>query len=154
MMGVLSGLIASPCTTAPLSGALVYVAQTGDLLQGFFALYVLSLGMGLPLMIIGTSGGKLLPKAGHWMDIVKTVFGFLLLAVSIIMLGRVWSGVFEDILWSIWSIAFIIYLLQQNKRTSFSWKQSTRSVLLSLLMLASFSYGFQAVMIKLGHKLL
>lgn len=148
LMGVISGLVASPCTTAPLSGALVYVAQTGDLLQGFLALYVLSMGMGLPLLIIGTSGGKLLPRAGAWMDIIKTIFGFLLIAVSIVMLGRIWTGVVSDVLWSLWGVSFTGYLMHQNKLSEFNWKQTVRSVLLTLGLLASFSYGFQAVM---GH---
>ena len=148
LMGVISGLVASPCTTAPLSGALVYVAQTGDLLQGFLALYVLSMGMGLPLLIIGTSGGKLLPRAGAWMDIIKTIFGFLLIAVSIVMLGRIWTGVTSDVLWSLWGVSFTGYLMHQNKLSEFNWKQTARSVLLTLALLASFSYGFQAVM---GH---
>ncbi len=152
LMGVISGLVASPCTTAPLSGALVYVAQTGDLLQGFLALYVLSMGMGLPLLIIGTSGGKLLPRAGAWMNIIKTIFGFLLIAVSIVMLGRIWTGIVSDLLWSIWGICFTGYLMHQNKLSAFSWKQTVRSVLLLLTLLASFSYGFQAVMSYLGYQ--
>ena len=150
LMGVISGLVASPCTTAPLSGALVYVAQTGDLLQGFLALYVLSMGMGVPLLIIGTSGGKLLPRAGAWMNIIKTVFGFLLIAVSIVMLGRIWTGVISDVLWSLWGISFTGYLMHQNKLSTFNWKQTVRSILLMLTLLASFSYGFQSVMRHLG----
>ncbi|AQS38066.1 Thiol:disulfide interchange protein DsbD [Shewanella psychrophila] len=152
MMGVISGLVASPCTTAPLSGALIYVAQTGDLLQGFLALYVLSMGMGLPLLIIGTSGGKLLPRAGSWMDVIKTIFGFLLIAVSIVMIGRIWPGLISDIFWSIWAVTLVGYLMHQNKLTEFNWKQTARSVLLTLMLLASFSYGFQAVMTHLGHQ--
>lgn len=89
MMGVLSGLIASPCTTAPLSAALLYVAQSGDYLIGGVTLYVLSLGMGLPLLLLGTSGGKLLPKAGAWMEQVKTLFGFIMLMVPLILLERI-----------------------------------------------------------------
>lgn len=150
LMGVISGLVASPCTTAPLSGALVYVAQTGDLLQGFLALYVLSMGMGVPLLIIGTSGGKLLPRAGAWMNIIKTVFGFLLIAVSIVMLGRIWTGVISDVLWSLWGISFTGYLMHQNKLSTFNWKQTVRSILLMLTLLASFSYGFQSVMRHFG----
>ncbi|WP_299804505.1 protein-disulfide reductase DsbD [uncultured Shewanella sp.] len=150
VMGIISGLVASPCTTAPLSGALIYVAQTGDLMQGFLALYVLSMGMGVPLLIIGTSGGKILPRAGSWMDVIKTIFGFLLIAVSIVMLGRIWPGFISDLLWSIWGIALVGYLMHQNKLTEFNWKQTTRSVLLMLSLLASFSYGMQAVMAKLG----
>jgi thiol:disulfide interchange protein DsbD len=152
IMGIISGLVASPCTTAPLSGALVYVAQTGDLMQGFLALYVLSMGMGLPLLIIGSSGGKLLPRAGAWMDVIKTVFGFLLIAVSIVMLGRIWTGLVSDLLWSLWGVALAGYLMHQNKQTEFNWKQTVRSVSLLLLLLASFSYGFQAVMNGLGFQ--
>ncbi|QYJ85745.1 protein-disulfide reductase DsbD [Shewanella mesophila] len=152
IMGIISGLVASPCTTAPLSGALVYVAQTGDLVQGFLALYVLSMGMGLPLLIIGSSGGKLLPRAGAWMDIIKTVFGFLLIAVSIVMLGRIWTGLVSDLLWALWGVALAGYLMHQNKQTEFNWKQTVRSVSLLLILLASFSYGFQAVMNSLGFQ--
>ncbi|NKF49161.1 protein-disulfide reductase DsbD [Shewanella sp. WXL01] len=152
MMGVISGLVASPCTTAPLSGALIYVAQSGDLVQGFLALYVLSMGMGVPLLIIGTSGGKILPRAGAWMDIIKTIFGFLLISVSIVMLGRIWPGLVSDILWSAWGIALVGYLMHQNKLTELNWKQTVRSVLLLLSLLASFSYGLQAVMSAMGHQ--
>ncbi|MCL1051093.1 protein-disulfide reductase DsbD [Shewanella abyssi] len=150
LMGVISGLVASPCTTAPLSGALIYVAQTGDLLQGFLALYVLSMGMGIPLLIVGTSGGKFLPRAGSWMDIIKTIFGFLLIAVSIVMLGRIWPGVISDVLWSLWGVVFVGYLMHQNRLTEFNWKQTTRAVLLLLVFLGSVSYGMQAVMNHFG----
>ncbi len=149
-MGVISGLVASPCTTAPLSGALIYVAQSGDLLQGFLALYVLSMGMGVPLLIIGTSGGKLLPRAGAWMDIIKTIFGFLLISVSIVMVGRIWPGVVSDVLWSLWGVGLTGYLIHQNKLSELNWKQTTRGILLTLTLLASFSYGFQAVMSAMG----
>lgn len=89
VMGVISGLICSPCTTAPLSGALLFVAQTGDLLTGGVTLYALALGMGLPLVIISVFGTKLMPKAGSWMNEVKTLFGFVLLAMPIYFVSRV-----------------------------------------------------------------
>ncbi|WP_105265369.1 protein-disulfide reductase DsbD [Pseudoalteromonas sp. T1lg76] len=110
LMGVLSGLIASPCTTAPLSAALLYVAQSGDYMIGAITLYALSLGMGLPLLLLGTSGGKLLPKAGGWMEQVKTLFGFLMLFVPLILLERILP--FEVILLmaGVLSIATAIYL--------------------------------------------
>ncbi|MGP1833638.1 protein-disulfide reductase DsbD [Shewanella frigidimarina] len=152
MMGVISGLVASPCTTAPLSGVLIYVAQSGDLLQGFLALYVLSMGMGLPLLVIGTSGGKILPRAGAWMDIIKTIFGFLLISVSIVMIGRIWPGLVSNLLWSLWAICLVAYLMHQNRLSEFNWKQSTRGVFLLLALMASFSYGFQAIMTGFGHK--
>ncbi|WP_025822340.1 protein-disulfide reductase DsbD [Shewanella marina] len=152
MMGVISGLVASPCTSAPLSGALIYIAQSGNLLMGFLALYILSMGMGLPLLLIGTSGGKLLPRAGSWMNIIKTVFGFLLIAVSIVMISRIWPGAITDILWSVWAICLVGYFMHQNKLTEFNWKQTVRSVALILCLLASFSYGFQAAMSALGFQ--
>ncbi|WP_281546932.1 protein-disulfide reductase DsbD [Pseudoalteromonas sp. PAR1] len=110
MMGVLSGLIASPCTTAPLSAALLYVAQSGDYLVGGLTLYVLSLGMGLPLLLLGTSGGKLLPKAGGWMEQVKTLFGFIMLVVPLILLERI---VDIEIIWlmaGLLALATALYL--------------------------------------------
>ncbi|WP_299003888.1 protein-disulfide reductase DsbD [uncultured Shewanella sp.] len=151
-MGAISGLVASPCTTAPLSGALIYIAQTGDLILGFLALYVLSIGMGLPLLIMGTSGGKLLPKAGQWMNVIKTVFGFLLIAVSIMLIARIWAGTLTDVLWALWGTTLIGYLMHQNKLTRFNWKQTARSVILILSLLAVFSFGFQSVMHQLGFQ--
>jgi thiol:disulfide interchange protein DsbD len=109
-MGALSGLIASPCTTAPLSGALLYVAQSGDLFLGGLTLYILSLGMGLPLLILGASGGKLLPKAGAWMDAVKTVFGFMLLAVPLILLDRIIDFDYTLTAGAVLTIALCAYL--------------------------------------------
>ncbi len=152
VMGAISGLVASPCTSAPLSGVLIYIAQSGDLALGFLALYVLSMGMGVPLLIMGASGGKLLPRAGGWMEIVKTVFGFLLIAVSIMMVGRIWTGVVSDVLWAIWGVALTGYLIHQNKKTDFNWKQTTRSVLLTGALLGSFSYGFMSIMESVGFK--
>ena len=99
LMGALSGLIASPCTTAPLSGVLLFIAQSGDVVSGGLILYALSIGMGIPLMIIGASGGKLLPKAGPWMNSVKLVFGLLLLAVALFMLERLLPMLVAAILW-------------------------------------------------------
>jgi thioredoxin:protein disulfide reductase len=83
IMGFLSALIVGPCVTAPLVGALLYISQTGDALLGGVALFALSMGMGAPLLAIGTSAGKILPRAGAWMDTVKAVFGVLLLGMGI-----------------------------------------------------------------------
>jgi len=89
IMGFLSALIVGPCVTAPLIGALIYIADTGDALLGGLALFALALGMGTPLLALGTSAGKLLPKAGRWMDTTKAVFGVLLLGVAIWLLERI-----------------------------------------------------------------
>ena len=88
-MGFLSALIVGPCVTAPLVGALIYIGQTGDAVLGGAALFALSMGMGLPLLIIGTTFGKYLPKAGSWMDVTKSIFGVMLLGLAIYMLDRV-----------------------------------------------------------------
>ena len=89
IMGLLSALIVGPCVTAPLIGALIYIAETGDPVVGGLALFALSMGMGLPLLLIGTSAGKYLPKAGGWMEPVKAVFGVMLLALAIWFLERI-----------------------------------------------------------------
>ncbi len=83
VMGVLSALIVGPCVTAPLVGALVYIGQSGDPVRGGIALFALSMGMGVPLLLVGTSLGSLLPRAGGWMDTVKQAFGILLLGVAL-----------------------------------------------------------------------
>ena len=100
IMGFLSALIVGPCVTAPLVGALLYISQTGDAVLGGLALFSLSLGMGLPLLILGTSAGSLLPRAGAWMDTVKAVFGVLLLAMAIWLLERVMPAPLTLFLWA------------------------------------------------------
>lgn len=99
IMGCLSTLIVSPCVSAPLVGALAYIGQTGDVFLGGIALLFMGLGMGLPLLIIGTSGGKLLPKAGPWMDNVKTFFGIMLLGVAIWLVHHILPGPVKLLLW-------------------------------------------------------
>ncbi|WP_019895643.1 protein-disulfide reductase DsbD [Hydrogenovibrio halophilus] len=89
IMGFLSALIVGPCVAPPLAGALIYIGQTGDALLGGTALFAMSLGMGVPLLLLGTSAGKLLPRAGAWMDNVKAVFGVLMLALAIWMAERI-----------------------------------------------------------------
>ncbi len=83
VMGVLSALIVGPCVTAPLVAALIVIGQTGDPVRGGLALFALAMGMGVPLLLIGTSLGKLLPRAGGWMEVVKQFFGILLLGVAL-----------------------------------------------------------------------
>ncbi|WP_448565501.1 protein-disulfide reductase DsbD [Thalassotalea ganghwensis] len=119
-MGVISGLVASPCTTAPLTGALLYISQSGDVVLGASALYALSLGMGIPLLIIGSSGGKLLPKAGNWMNIIKNIFGLLLLAVPIFLLERLLAEQIVSLLWSallIMTGGYFFWVNHNSKKT-------------------------------------
>jgi len=110
IMGFLSALIVGPCVAAPLAGALIYIGQTGDAVLGGMALFALSLGMGAPLLAIGVSAGKLLPKAGTWMDAVKAVFGVMMLAVAIWMLERIVPAAVSMSLWALLLIVSAIYM--------------------------------------------
>lgn len=141
IMGMISGLVCSPCTTAPLSGALIYVAQSGDLWLGGAALYALSLGMGLPLLLLGTSGGKLLPKAGAWMDVIKQLFGFALLAVPILLLSRLWSDQATTLAWLGWGLALCAYLYHHNQHQPHSIGKSLRGFVLLLAMISAVVVG-------------
>ncbi|WP_042051135.1 protein-disulfide reductase DsbD [Aeromonas dhakensis] len=141
IMGMISGLVCSPCTTAPLSGALIYVAQSGDLWLGGAALYALSLGMGLPLLLLGTSGGKLLPKAGAWMDVIKQLFGFALLAVPILLLSRLWSDQVATLAWLGWGLLLCGYLYHHNQHQQHSVGRSLRGFVLLLAMISAVVVG-------------
>lgn len=110
VMGMIAGLVASPCTSAPLSGALLYVAQSGDLFTGALTLYLLALGMGLPLILITLFGNKILPKSGAWMEKVKIGFGFVMLALPVFLLSRVLPSTWESVLWSLLGTAFFVWL--------------------------------------------
>ncbi|EIJ2378369.1 protein-disulfide reductase DsbD [Vibrio alginolyticus] len=137
-MGAISGLVCSPCTTAPLSGALLYVAQSGDLLTGGIALYALAMGMGIPLILVAVFGNNLLPKAGGWMDRVKTLFGFILLAAPIFLLERIMPEMWSTILWSSLGIAAFGWLYHIKNSLEFGgWKQSAVGIIAVLGLLAS-----------------
>ncbi len=140
MMGVISGLVASPCTTAPLTGALLYISQTGDVVLGASALYALSLGMGLPLLVLGSSGGKLLPKAGAWMNIIKNIFGLLLLAVPIFLLERFIPELASKTLWTLLLLGSASYLYVANQSTATNATTSK---------MKSFGFGLRSLLIFL-----
>jgi thiol:disulfide interchange protein DsbD len=137
IMGCLSTLIVSPCVTAPLIGALSYIGKTGNAVLGGSALFSMGLGMGIPLVIIGTAGGKFLPKAGLWMNTVKAFFGVLMLGVAILLLSRIISPTTTMLLWAALLIISSIYMgaFTQTPATGIGklWKG------LSLIMLV---YGF------------
>ena len=109
-MGVLSALIVGPCVAPPLFGALIYISQTGDAVLGGVALFALSLGMGAPLIVIGTSAGKLLPRTGAWMGTVNAVFGVALLGVAILLLERILPAAVAMLLWGLLLIGSAVYL--------------------------------------------
>jgi len=111
LIGALSALIVSPCVSAPLAGALLYISSTADAVIGGLSLFSLGLGMGLPLIIISVGGGKFLPKAGHWMDKVKQFFGIMLIAVAIWLLSRFLP---ESISMGLWAILLGITATQMG----------------------------------------
>ena len=115
VMGAIAGLVASPCTSAPLSGALLYVAQSGDFVIGALTLYLLALGMGLPLILITVFGNKILPKSGAWMENVKTAFGFVMLALPIFLISRIIPSMWEPRLWALLGVSFFIWLATQMR---------------------------------------
>ena len=144
VMGVLSGLIASPCTTAPLTGILLFIAQTGDMTLGFISLYLLSVGMGVPLILFGMTGGKLLPKAGNWMNVVKVTFGFMMLAVAIVFIERLWNSVYTDFLWAGLSIGLFGYYWAINRASPDTKMKLVRAIIVAMGVMGSIGLTHQA----------
>jgi len=109
VLGIISALVVSPCVTPILAGALIYVAGSGDALTGALSLFVLAIGMGVPLILVGTGGGHLLPRAGQWMDDVKRLFGVIMLAVAIWLLSRILD---EVLVLGLYGLLLIVYGVQ------------------------------------------
>jgi len=118
IMGVLSALVVSPCVSAPLAGALVYLSTTGDAWLGGSALLALGLGMGAPLIVLGTTGASMLPKAGGWMDQIKAFFGILLLGVAIWLLSRFLPPQITLLLWALLALIYGVVLGALEPATS------------------------------------
>ena len=110
IMGFLSALIVGPCVAPPLAGALIYIGQTGDAILGGLALFSMSLGMGMPLILVGTGAGKFMPKPGGWMSAVSKVFGVVMLGVAIWMLERILPSSVALLLWALLFIGSAVYL--------------------------------------------
>lgn len=136
IMGALSSLIVGPCVAAPLAAALIYIGQTGDVILGGSALFMMGLGMGVPLLLIGASAGKLLPKCGPWMNATKAVFGVIMLAVAVWMLSRILPAQVTMLLTAMLLIIPAIYLnaLEPLPHPVSGWKKLWKGV--GLMMLA------------------
>lgn len=119
VLGTVSSLLVSPCVSAPLAGALLYISASGDALGGGLKLFVLGLGMGTPLVLFATGGGALLPRSGPWMVTVRNTFGVLLLAVAVWMLERVLPGPAALALWGLLAAGAALFLgtLEFNSKT-------------------------------------
>ncbi|HEY3299846.1 MAG TPA: protein-disulfide reductase DsbD [Methylophilaceae bacterium] len=137
VMGALSALIVSPCVAAPLAGALVYISQTHDVLLGGLALFSLSIGMGVPLLLIGASAGHILPKAGHWMTAVRNLFGIIMLAVALFIVSPVIPSKLQLLLWAALFIIPAVYLhaLDSLPNPSDPWANFWKGIGILMLLL-------------------
>ncbi len=110
LTGLFSALVVSPCVSAPLAGALAGVAALGDPVMGFAALFLLGLGLSTPLILLGATQGNFMPKAGEWMNWVKTSFGLLLFGVALLMIERIWLSSWMLLLWALWFAVIGLWL--------------------------------------------
>ncbi|HBS42743.1 MAG TPA: thiol:disulfide interchange protein [Oceanospirillales bacterium] len=139
IIGVLSALVVSPCVSAPLAGALAYLSTTGDAVLGGTALLAMGLGMGTPLIILGTTGASVLPKAGMWMNRIKYLFGFMLIGVAIWLVGRILPEALVLALWGALAAAAGI------AAGALSSAQGNSQKVLKVLGLLLFIYGVIAI---------
>jgi thiol:disulfide interchange protein DsbD len=139
LMGIFSAIIVGPCITAPLVGALFYITQTQDWQLGGLALFALGMGMGMPLLLIGTSAGNILPRAGSWMDAVKSAFGIILLGVAVWLLERILPSAVTMVLIAALMISSAVYMgaLDSLSEASSGWRRLFKSLGLLILI-----YGF------------
>ncbi len=136
VMGALSAVIVGPCVAPPLAAALAFIAQTGNTTLGGVALFVLALGMGVPLLLVGLSAGALLPKAGGWMNAVKYFFGVLMLAIAIYLISPIIPAWVNMLLWALLLIASAIYLhaLDPLSEKASGWKRLWKGLGVALLI--------------------
>ena len=135
-MGAIAGLICSPCTTAPLSAILLYIAQSGNMWLGGGTLYLYALGMGLPLILVTVFGNRLLPKSGPWMASVKIAFGFVILALPVFLLERITGEVWGLRLWSMLGVAFFGWAFISSLSASKPWMRMVQILLLAAALVS------------------
>ncbi|AVL16952.1 TPA: protein-disulfide reductase DsbD [Enterobacter cloacae] len=135
-MGAIAGLICSPCTTAPLSAILLYIAQSGNMWLGGGTLYLYALGMGLPLILVTVFGNRLLPKTGPWMETVKTAFGFVILALPVFLLERIVGDVWGMRLWAMLGVAFFSWAFIVSLGAKSAWMRLVQIVLLAAALVS------------------
>lgn len=139
VMGFLSALIVGPCVAPPLAAALIVIGASGSALLGGAALFALSIGMGVPLILFGVSAGKWVPRAGQWMDAIKAVFGVGLLALAIWMLERIVQGPIILLLWGALAIASGVYMgaFERLAQGVSGWHRLWKSAGLILVMIGA-----------------
>ncbi len=136
VMGALSAIIVGPCVAPPLAGALIYIGETGDAVLGGVALFAMALGMGLPLLVVGSSAGSWLPRAGAWMDTVKRVFGVVLIGVAIWLLARIVSPPLILGMWALLLIVSAVYMgaLEQFGAVASGWQRLWKGIGFAMLV--------------------
>jgi thioredoxin:protein disulfide reductase len=139
IMGVLSALIVGPCVAPPLAAAVLYIGQQHDPVFGGLALFLLSMGMGVPLVIFGTAAGKLLPRAGGWMDAVKSVFGVLFLALAIWMLSRILDSLWVMLMVGVLLMTSAVYMgaLERIADGASGWRKLWKALGVIVLLLGA-----------------
>ena len=137
IMGLLSALIVGPCVAPPLGGAVLFISHTGDAFLGGVALFVMSMGMGMPLLLVGLGAGKFMPRPGGWMTTISQIFGVTMLALAIFMLGRIVSHSMTMILWSLLLLGASIYMGVFNSNSE---KKGAKK-LIQLLAMIFLLYG-------------
>ena len=135
-MGAIAGLICSPCTTAPLSAILLYIAQSGNMWLGGGTLYLYALGMGLPLILVMVFGNRLLPKSGPWMETVKTAFGFVILALPVFLLERIIGDEWGRRLWAMLGVAFFAWAFIVSLGAKKPWMRLVQILLLAAALVS------------------
>ncbi|HHA1916908.1 TPA: protein-disulfide reductase DsbD [Enterobacter asburiae] len=135
-MGAIAGLICSPCTTAPLSAILLYIAQSGNMWLGGGTLYLYALGMGLPLILVTVFGNRLLPKSGPWMETVKTAFGFVILALPVFLLERIIGDAWGLRLWAMLGVAFFAWAFIVSLGAKKAWMRLVQILLLAAALVS------------------
>ncbi|WP_330983284.1 MULTISPECIES: protein-disulfide reductase DsbD [Enterobacterales] len=136
-MGAIAGLICSPCTTAPLSAILLYIAQSGNLWLGGGTLYLYALGMGIPLILVTVFGNRLLPKSGPWMAQVKIAFGFIILALPVFLLERILGETWGLRLWSLLGVAFFGWAFITSLTAGKPWMRIVQIALLAAALISA-----------------
>ncbi len=136
VMGFLSALIVGPCVAPPLAGALIYIGQTGDVLLGALALFVMSLGMGVPLLLIGIGAGKYMPKPGVWMTRVSYIFGVVMLGIAVWMLDKILPSNVTLLLWGLLFLGSAVYMgaFERLEEGAIGWKKFIKTIALFLFI--------------------
>lgn len=134
LMGAISALVVSPCVSAPLAGAMLYISTTGDQLLGGGVLFAMALGMGVPLILVTTLGANWLPRAGNWMNTVKAVFGVMLLAVAISLLSRLWSDATTLLIWGLFLVVLAVIAGALDAATSLRQRLQRAAAVVLLLV--------------------